>query len=46
MKPLINFGQKFNINFFGVKRVAFLFSIILIIGSSFLFFKKKFKLRY
>lgn len=40
MKPLINFGQKFNINFFGVKRVAFLFSIILIIGSSFLFFKK------
>jgi len=40
MKPLINFGQKFNINFFAVRRIAFLFSIILISGSAFLFFKK------
>ncbi|MAI85268.1 MAG: protein translocase subunit SecF [Rickettsiales bacterium] len=40
MKPLINFGQKFNINFFAVRRIAFLFSIILISGSTFLFFKK------
>lgn len=40
MKPLINFKNKFNFNFFTYKNIAFLFSILLIFSSLFLFFKK------
>lgn len=40
MKPLINFKNKFNFNFFTYKNIAFLFSILLIFSALFLFFKK------
>ena len=44
IKPLFNFKQTFNIDFFSVRKLAFSFSVILIIFSAFFFFKKKLNL--
>ncbi len=40
MKPLLNFKQSFNFNFFSIRKIAFILSFLIIILSLFVFFKK------
>mgnify|MGYP000092686247 CR=1 FL=1 len=44
IKPLFNFNQNFKIDFFSVRKLAFSFSVVLIISSFFFLWKQKLNL--